>query len=342
MPQFELTEAGPFLDKRGKPRARGWSRRPLLAYDRAAILSPVHSIKEWDSYTVLSPTHGVSFIVADYGAFGIARAEAVDLVEGDCASDSWVVPFPLGSMSLPASSESGDVRFRDKGKSIDFALLEDGGRILKVDIPGFCRGQGLRGAIVLGARGDAESLTTAGSWRRRGERFAYCRVLPCLSAEGMMQFGGEELAFSKDEAFGTLEWCRGVWPHRSEWIRASVSASVDGHPFALSVAGGDGEDAEGHRTAVFRDGILHKISSATIRNDQRDIPGLWRIVSADGRLDATMAPVAEHGSKDGFLFFSSARLQSYGLFSGRAVLDDGTVLDFKDLPGNIERTKARW
>ena len=342
MPQREITEAGPFLDARGKPRSRGWSRQPLLTYDRAAILSPVRSIKEWDTYSVLSSKHGVVLSVADYGTFALAYAEVVDFADGTSTSDNWVVPFTFGSMSLPACSRTGDLRFREKGISIDFAIVEGGGRILKVDIPGFGRGQGLRGAIVLGERLGAESLVTSGAWRKRSDRFSYCRILPCLTAEGMMQFGGEDLVFSKDEAFGTLEWCRGVWPHHCEWTRASVSVVVDGHPLALSAASGEGEDATGTRTAIFFDGILHKISAATVRTDPREKSGSWRVVSADGRLDMTMEVVAEHASKAGFLFYSSTRLQSFGRFSGRAVLDDGTAIDFRDLPGNIERTRARW
>ena len=38
----------------------------------------------------------------------------------------------------------------------------------------------------------------------------------------------------------------------------------------------------------------------------------------------------------------SVQLQVFGVFNGRAVLDDGTVLNVKDLPGFAEKVINKW
>ena len=342
MSQREITEGGPLLDDAGSLRVSGWARRPLLAYDRSAISAPLGRIKERDAYTIFTDSFAVTFSVADNGYAGIVSASVMDFAGSRHTTEAYVVPFPLGSFALPASSEAGAVRIRHKKGSLDFAVMEGGSRIVKVDFPEFDHGSGLRGALVLAEGLSAESIVTATPFGAKKDTFAYSLVSPCFSAEGVMQYGDHELIFPKGEAFAVLDWSRGVRPYRDSWLRGAASGVVDGKLFGFNIGYGSGDASLGTENAVFSDGVLHKLCSVTIQINPRDRLKPWRITSDDGRLEMTMEPILDRSSSTRALVYSSIQHTVFGRFSGRAVLDDGNAVEFKEITGFAKQVKKRW
>jgi len=340
--QHEITEAGTLLDPRGRLRESGWARKPLLTYDRSAVGAPLRRIKEWDYYCVLARDFGVAFTVADNGYIGIVSASVLDFNEGNHTTETLTIPFPLGSLSLPGSSEKGDVKVRHKSGSISFSLMEGGARVLKLDFPGFGHGSGLRGVLVLNERPGADSIVTATPWRKKPSAFYYNRKVNCLAAEGVVQFGDAELIFPKGEAFGVFDWGRGVWPYGDIWYWASTSWMVDGKMFGINVGYGFGDTSAATENALFVDGRLHKLGAVTFRINPRDWLAPWHFTSEDGRLDMTLTPKIDRSANLNMLIYSSVQHQLFGTFSGRAILDDGSVMEFKDIPGFAEKVKNRW
>lgn len=340
--QREIVEAGTLLDGRGRLREAGWARRPLLSYERGVIAAPLRRIKEWDYYAILSKEFGVSFMVADLAYAGVVSAGVFDFVQGRYAYDSYIVPLPLGSFSMPASSENGDVRVRQSRGAVDFSVMAGGARVITVDFPQFDHGLGLRGAFVLTEQRGADSIVTATPWPRRPEAFYYNRKVNGLAAEGVARYGDRDFVFLKDQAFGVLDWGRGVWPLNDTWYWATSSWLVDGRPFGFNVGYGFGDSTWATENAVFRDGVLHKLGAVTFHINPRDWLAPWRFTSDDGRLEMTLQPILDRSSTSRFLFYSSIQHQVYGRFSGRAVLDDGSVVEFSDLPGFAEKHRNRW
>lgn len=342
MEQHEILAEGPLLDDRGRLREPGWARRPLFSYSRNGINAPLRRIKEWDYYCVLAKDFGVAFTVADNGYVGIVSASVFDFIQKTHLTETIAVPFPFGAFSMPSSSTAGAVKFRHKKGFVDFSVMEGGARVLKVDIPGFSRGQGLRGVLVLMEEQGAESIVVATPWKKKPNAFYYNRKLNCMLAEGVMQVGDEELVFAKNEAFGVLDWGRGVWPYGDLWYWGSASYLVDGRSFGFNIGYGFGDTSRASENAVFRDGKLHKLGSVTFHINPRDWLAPWRFTSDDGRLEMTMAPILDRSSSMNMLIYSSVQHQVFGRFSGRAVLDDGETVEFSDIPGFAEKVKNRW
>jgi len=342
VPQHEILNSGPLLDEKGHLREPGWSRSPLFAYDRNEINAPLRRIKEWDYYCILAKKFGVAFTVADNGYIGLISASVFDFSEGTHVSETVSVPFPLGSFSMPQSSLKGDVKVRHKKGFVDFVIMDGGVRIIKVDMPEFAHGRGLRGAIVLTEEKNAESIVVATPWRKKPRMFYYNRKSPCLAAEGVMQLGHEEFVFTKNEAFGVLDWGRGVWPYGDLWYWGSASWHVDGRSFGINVGYGFGDTSRASENAIFRDGRLHKLGAVTFHINPRDWLSPWRFTSEDGRLEMTMTPILDRSASMNLLIYSSVQHQVFGTFSGRAVLDDGEVIEFIDIPGFAEKVKNRW
>ena len=340
--QHEILTPGPLLNEKGQLREPGWARSPLLGYSRNDILSPLRRIKEWDYYCILSKDFGVAFTVADNGYIGLISASVFDFSQRSQMNETYTVPFPLGSFSMPSSSVDGSVKIKHKQGAIDFAIMGETSRVLKVDLPGFSHGRGLRGLLVLTEGKDSESVVVATPWRKKPRAFYYNRKVNCLSVEGVIQLGGEEFVFQKDEAFGVLDWGRGVWPYGDLWYWGSASWLVDGRPFGFNIGYGFGDTSRASENAVIRDGKLHKLGAVTFHVSPRDWLAPWRFTSDDGRLEMTMSPILDRSAKMNLLVYSSVQHQIFGRYSGHAVLDDGSVVEFSDIPGFAEKVKNRW
>lgn len=313
-----------------------------MSYDRAAIAAPRRRIKEWDYYCVLTERFGVALTAADNGYMGLLSASVLDLAKGDHVTESYVSLLPLGRFGMPASSVAGDVRVRHPKGFVDFAVLDSGSRVLKVDFPAFAKGTGLRGALVLTESEGAESIVMSTAWRKNRRAFYYNRKVNCLAAEGVMQFGDHELMFSKGAAFGVLDWGRGVWPYRSNWYWASASTELEGIPFGFNLGYGFGDPNWATENAIFYAGRVHKFGSIVFRIDPRDSLAPWRFESGDGRFHAVLRPSFDRAASMNAIAVSSVQHQVFGYFSGWAVLDDGRKLEFSELPGFAEKVKNRW
>ena len=99
---------------------------------------------------------------------------------------------------------------------------------------------------------------------------------------------------------------------------------------------------------LFYKGRAHKLSQVTFH-----IPGdggkgtpdylqPWTFTSDDGRFEMDYTPVLDRAIRSDVGLIKSDQHQVFGIFNGRAVLDDGTVLDVKDLPGFAEKVINKW
>ena len=84
MRNHEVTTIQPLLGPDGILQEPGWSRRPLQLYSRADIKKRPTRIKEWDYYSVLSPSgdFGVCFTLSDDGYIGLQSVTFLDFKIG--------------------------------------------------------------------------------------------------------------------------------------------------------------------------------------------------------------------------------------------------------------------
>ncbi len=335
----EYVDPVPILDGKGRPLNCGWARRPVFGYDRGAIRGPQRRVVESDRYVVFSSTHALSFEVMDGGHLGYISVSAADLRSGRWTAEQYVVPFPLGAFDL--SSSGDNVKIRQKSIALDFVAMEGGSRILKIDAPGFGKGRGLRGAVVLTAPADSESISTVMPWRKHPEAFRYTCRRPSYSAEGMMQFGAEEMAFSAGDAWGVLDWNRGLVPGAEVRYWAAGCGTAGSTRLSFSVGYGSADGTGGTENALFVDGRLHKLGQVTFRISPKDWLEPWSFTSDDERFRVAFTPRAEGREKLSVLFHVRKRRLFFGDFSGTVVGDDGVALDFSGLIGVGEQVKAR-
>ena len=340
MPYNEVQSAVSVLDEQGAPQNFGWARQPHFFYDPALVWAPRRKLSESDRYIVYNPTHMVIFEVRDDGYLGYMGVTLVSLKGKKRSTQVFQTLFPLGAYEMPPESVSGAVHYRRKKMLLDFVPMEGKARIIKVDIPKFGR-RSLRGELVLTEPPMAESLISNLRWWANGNAFRYSRRSPVFLVEGVIQLGTTEIVFSGGNAWGILDWNRGIRPRNDISYWASSCGSSSGRLVGFSVGNGLIDSSAGTENAFFVDGRLHKLDQVTFH-----IPPAWlspwRFTGSDNRLEMTFTPHQERTDRRQMLFFSMSRRQVYGSFSGKVVLDDGSTLDFNNITGFAERSRTRF
>ena len=342
MPQNEITGAVSVLDDTGQPLNFGWSRQPGFFYDPALVWAPRRRISEADRYIVYSPTHLFIMEIRDDGYLGYMGISIISLRDKKRSSQTFQTLLPLGSYEMPTGSVSGAIRYRRKKASLDFIPMEGGVKIIKADIPRFGHHRHLRGELVLTEPVMAESVVTNQPWRNEKNAFRYSRRSPWYTVEGVMQFGTAEIIFTRGNAWGIFDWNRYVRPRSDIRYWASFCGMSEGRLTGLSAGYSSADSSPGTENAFFVDGRLHKLDQVTFHIPAANWLATWRFTSNDNRLEMTFAPHQERTERKRLFFHAATRRQVCGFFSGKAVLDDGSALEFHNITGFAERSKMRF
>jgi hypothetical protein len=102
------------------------------------------------------------------------------------------------------------------------------------------------------------------------------------------------------------------------------------------------DSSAGTENAFFVDGKIHKLDQVTFHIPPSDWLSPWRFTSNDNRLEMVFTPQQSRNDLRQAFFYSLSRRQVCGTSSGKAVLDDGGVMDFHGITGFAERCKTRF
>ena len=343
MAQNEFISEVPALDETGRPGRFGWARGPLIRYNPPDAGGPPRtSYTESDRYIIFSATHLAAFEVIDSGYLGHISVSVVSLKDRRRSTRSFDSIFALGRFQLPENSEAGSIKIRETKAEMDFAVMQSGARIIRVDIPRFGHSRQLRGEVVLSAPGRSESIVTLSPWRREKNAYRCFRCSPWFTAEGVIQFGASDLYFTKDNAWGIFDWVRQVRPRQDIRYWAAACGVVSGRLAGFNAGYGSADSSCGTENAFFLDGIIHKLDQVTFHIPPADWLEEWRFTSNDKRLDISFTPNQERSENKRVLFHSWRRRQVCGVFSGRVILDDGSEFAFRNLTGFAERVKTHY
>jgi hypothetical protein len=340
--QNEICSAVSVLTDTGEPQNFGWSRNPDFFYDSALVWAPRRKLSEADRYIVFNPTHMFIFEIRDDGYLGHMGITVVSLKERKRSTKNFQTFLPLGSYEMPPGSQSGGIRYKRKKAALDFIPMGNGARIIKVDIPKFDHNHGIRGELVLTEPAYAESLVCNLPWRNNRYAFRYSRSSPWYSVEGVIQYGSAQIIFSGGNAWGILDWNRGVRPRADIHYWASACGSNNGRLVGFNIGHGLIDSSICTENAFFIDGKLHKLDQVVFHIPPANWLNPWRFTSNDKRLEMVFTPQQLRVDRRQALFHIVTRRQLCGSFSGKVMLDDGVEMDFHNLTGFAERCKSRF
>ena len=336
----EVTERQLLLDEHGNLREPGWSRKMVQQYDRNMIKAPKWRIKEWDYYLVLSDSFAGAFTISDDGYIGLQSVSLLTFGEKPWEHTETVLkPFPLGKLNLPSDSSAGSTVYEDKRLQMRFDALE-GKRTIKCSFDNFMDGKPFKCDITL-QQPDMETMVIATPWDKKGH-FYYNQKINCMRASGWMEFDGRRYEFNPKTDFGTLDWGRGVWTYDNTWFWGSGNADVDGNSFGFNIGYGFGNTKAASENVIFYNGKAHKFDDVTFHIPPDSYTKPWKFTSSDGRFEMDFVPVLDRAACLDFKVIVSDQHQVFGRMSGKAILDDGQVIEVKDIMCFAEKVHNKY
>ena len=343
--QHLLTE-GPLLDANGHLVEAGYATNLCRRYDRSAVRAGKTRIKEWDYYLVTGDEMALALTIADNSYMGLDSVSLLWLGEKPHERTKSMMRFaPMGRTGLPADSARGDVQ--SAGKNYRLRFHNDGAeRLLTAHLDDFQDGKPLDAEIRLTAA-PRETMVIATPFAGKPKHFYYNQKINCMRAEGSVTFDGRTYRFHPETAAAVLDWGRGVWTYRNTWYWSSLNAYLDGVPFGFNLGYGFGDTSAATENMLFYDGAAHKLEHVAFEiprtiEGRDDFMKPCRIRDNDGRLDLIFEPVLDRASLTSAIVVKSDQHQVFGRFTGRAVLDDGTVLRPEGLMGFAEKVYNCW
>ncbi|MEE0980888.1 MAG: DUF2804 domain-containing protein [Acutalibacteraceae bacterium] len=345
--QHEITSEQPLLDSKGNITEPGFAKKLLWKYDRNAIKANKLRIKEWDYYYIGTQDYGLCLTVSDVG---YVSSLSVSLLKfGDKPfqmNDSELGILPLGKVNMPSTSVSGDVS--TKAGTLEMTFNNDGvKRHLFGKYDNFCNsGKTLTFDVVLSDYPE-ESMVIATPFDKDAH-FYYNQKINCMKAEGFVKFDDIDWQFNEEnKALGTLDWGRGVWTYDNTWYWGSGQMVLDdGNVFGFNIGYGFGNTSAASENMLFYNGKAHKLDQVKfnipMKNGDFDYMSPWTFTSNDGRFEMSFKPVIDRVAPIDLKVICMIPHQVFGLISGTATLDDGTVVEIKDKMVFAERVHNKW
>ena len=340
MRNHEVTNEQLLLDDQGELREPGWSKSLVQQYRRSMIKAPKFRIKEWDYYLVTSDRFAAAFTISDDGYIGLQSVSLLVFGEKPWEHTETVLnAFPMGKLHLPEDSSEGETKYADKRLQMSF-VPKDGARHITCHFENFMDGKPLDADIVL-EQPPMDTMVIATPWPKK-HAFYYNQKINCMRASGAVSFDGETYQFNPATDFGTLDWGRGVWTYDNTWFWGSGNADVDGNAFGWNIGYGFGDTSAASENILFWNGTAHKLDDVTFNIPESGYMDTWTFTSSDGRFEMTFEPVLDRAACLDYKVIVSDQHQVFGRMSGKAVLDDGTEVNIKDVMCFAEKVHNKY
>ncbi|MDD7417504.1 MAG: DUF2804 domain-containing protein [Treponemataceae bacterium] len=354
MRNHEVKNTQNLLNKDGNIAEPGWARSQVWQYSRSAIKAPKFRIKEWDYYLVTSRSpdgdFAIAFTISDDGYIGLQSISLLELGKNPWEHTETILNvFPMGKFNLPPSSSDGDVVYKDKRLDLKFELKKNpDGKTIERHIAGtfknFYQKKDFSCDILL-SQPNMDTMVIATPWDKKAH-FYYNQKINCMRASGWAEFDGKRYEFNPKTDFGTLDWGRGVWTYDNTWKWGSGNCDIDGHSFGFNIGYGFGNTKAATENIIFYDGVAHKLDDVEFcipqKDGKDDYMSPWKFTSSDGRFEMDFLPILDRCANLDFKVLVSDQHQIFGKMSGKAILDDGKVINVKNLLCFAEKVHNRY
>lgn len=342
--QHEILRTHDLLRPSGTLWEAGYAKRPALRYDRSAIKAGKFRIKEWDYYLILNSRFAVALTIADNSYMGLDSISFIDFEKKRQQTRSPFRLFPMGHTNMPSSSEYGNTESFRKNHFLCFRK-EPQRRFLKFRMEHFAGKQPIDGEIYL-EEPQGDSMVIATPFDEDPLAFYYNQKINGMAAKGYVTVGDETFHFDPKDSFGLLDWGRGVWTYKNTWYWANAFGFVEDAPFGFNIGCGFGNNSEATENMLFYKHTAHKLSHVTFNiptsGGRDNYLESWFFTSDDDRFKMIFHPMLERAAKTNLGFLCSDQHQVFGHFTGRVMLDDGTVLSIKNFLGFAEKVFNKW
>ena len=93
---------------------------------------------------------------------------------------------------------------------------------------------------------------------------------------------------------------------------------------------------------IFYNGKVHKLDDVTFHIPESSYTDPWKFTSSDGRFEMDFIPILDRAANLDFKVLVSDQHQVFGRMSGKAILDDGTPVEIRDVLCFAEKVHNRY
>lgn len=341
--QNEITARQKLLDENGNVANPGWCRRNLYDYNIENRSVNIMRLKEWDFYQISNGKIMVQLNLFNISLATCATFGFVDLKSGRKFDSMSIELFTPSKNRMNKNGDTNNYTAYSRGKTkIEFDVTDE---CHHLKYEGVIKGKKVTAQFFCRRLPGHESITIATPFKEAGH-FFYTNKINCLETSGCVTYNGEKFDFSPDNTYTVLDWGRGIWPHKNMWYWANGSTRIHNKIFGFELTWGFGDVSKATETALFYDGVCHKISDVYLEKDPESDGSWmknWHFLSSDGRLDLVMTPFYDNYSNLMPLnLFGMKTHQVHGLWNGKVVLDNGEILEVKDMYAFCEKVHNKW
>lgn len=331
----KLLSEGILLNESGVPNQVGYNVKPVIETNRECA-RPL-TLKEWDFYQITDKNYTLQVTFGHVSYAGAINACLFNYGGERCELTLPLI-FPLGSLKMPPkASDFCDLKKHTKNYKMDISVRE-GKRLINIEtthkVYGECRAE-----IALTYPADDEGILVVTPFEKE-RQFYHNYKQCCMRADGEINIGKKSVKFSGDDAFSLIDWGRGVLPYRHKWWWGNGSHNLDGARFGFNI-GKFGNTQNATENAVFYNGKAHKLEEITCKMTGGYMDKMV-FTSSDKRFEFEFTPVFDNYTELNLLIAHNRCHQVFGNFNGAAVLDDGRVLEIKDMFAFVEFAENRW
>ncbi|WP_226036559.1 DUF2804 domain-containing protein [Aquibacillus saliphilus] len=335
----EITKPTTMCDSSGNllESSIGWARHPHIQCNLSG-----HYLrkKKWNYWCVMTKDFLFSVTVSDLDYAAVLFVYVLDIPTLKFQEKTVLVPFGKGC-HMP---EEVNASINFKGKQLSISLEEKGDSTrIQVNCPHFDgKNQSLVADVTVYRPKGHETLNVVVPWSKK--RFQFTSKQTALPATGVVNWSGQEYTLNREEAFGCLDFGRGVWPYRSTWNWAAGSGIVNDRKIGLNFGGqwtnGTGQNENG----IVVDGKLSKIHEDIVwEYDSSNYMKPWTLTTElSDRVSLSFQPLFERNATTNAIIIQSTVHQVIGKFNGHVVTDDGERMEIDSVFGWAEDHKASW
>lgn len=315
--------------------AAGWGRHPHWDCN---LRGRFPRKKRWDYWCFVGPERLFSVCLANIDFLGLGAAYLLEYATGrygECA-----VALPFSRQPMMPNGTLGDAAIQFGRTRFAQHLGADGGAITAASPR--CGEMPLDAEIHVKIPAAQETLNVVVPWCTRSFQFT-SKQLP-LSIEGEVRWGDEIWRFTPETSFGVRDFGRGIWPYRTTWNWAALSArDASGRTCSVNLGAQWTDGTGATENGLLIDGVLYPIAATVkIEYDRRDFMKPWRLYTPGSpEVDLHFTPFYDRKSNLNLGFLKAAGHQCFGRFSG-AVRTGGQVAEFSGALGWAEEHIARW
>ena len=338
--QTQLSK-GKLLNESGDLIEAGYATTHNKSYLRKDIKVKGLRIKEWDYYYIGNDTYGFAVTVADNDYMSLVSVTWFDFIKKEEMTKSKMKFLTRGKLGMPSSPHDGNVIYKDKGFEI-YYLLNGKQREIMVEIASFKDEKPLSAHLYLDPTID-DSLVIAIPFHKKGH-FYYNHKMNLLKASGHVEFMNQTFDFSN--AYGVLDWGRGVWTYKNTWYWSSLSGEYEGKKIGFNLGYGFGDTSKATENILYIDDQTYKFDDVTFhipkQNGRDDFMSPWTIASESKNIHLTFEPILDRHANTNIGIIQSNQHQVFGKFSGEFILPDQSKITIKDMMGFAEKVYNRW